>query len=149
MQDRPLQTQACRLAGSTPMGPELLSFLQRPDILAKLRDAAERGTQPAAAISSELSENFPQVVRDAAVKRKLGFFVAAILDGEGFSVARANVRLRNPLFKSAAIFRRRPEPTTTPGNLLSRLADAVTEGEAGQLVEFLIDRFPGLKKRFR
>jgi len=149
MSDRPLKTQADRIAQSSPVGRELIAFLQRPDILAKLRDAAERGTQPAAAISSELSENFPQVVRDAAVKRKLGFFVAAILDGEGFSVARANVRLRNPLFKSAAIFRKRAEPTTKPANLISRLSEALTEDEAGQLVEFLIDRFPGLKKRIR
>jgi hypothetical protein len=131
------------------MGLELLSFLRRPDVMAKLRDAAERGTQPAAAISAELSESFPSVIHDPAVKGKLGFFVAAVLDGEGFSVARANVRLRNPLFKSAAIFRRRAEQTTTPGNLLSRLADAVTEAEAQELVELLIDRFPRLKKRFR
>jgi hypothetical protein len=149
MSDRPLKTQADRIAQSSPLGRELMAFLQRPDILAKLRDAAERGTQPAAAISTELLENFPSVIRDPAVKRRVGFFVAAILDGEGFSVAQANVRLRNPLFASSAIYRKRPESPTPAGNLVSRLADALTEAEALELVELLIDRFPGLKKRFR
>jgi hypothetical protein len=149
MSVRPLKTQADRLAQSSPVGRELIAFLQRPDILAKLREAAERGTQPAAAISMELLENFPTVIRDPGLKRKVGFFVAAVLDGEGFSVAQANVRLKNPLFASAAIYRKRAEPTTTPGNLLSRLSDTFTEAEAQELVEFLIDRFPALKKRFR
>ena len=149
MSDRPLKTQADRVAQSSPMGRELNAFLQRPDILAKLRKAAERGTQPAAEISTELLENFPSVIRDPAVKRRVGFFVAAILDGEGYSVLRANVRLRNPLFKSAAIYRKRPEPSTEPGNLLSRLSDTLTEAEAQELVELLVDRFPGLKRRFR
>jgi hypothetical protein len=144
-----LKTQADRIAQSSLVGRELIAFLQRPDILAKLRDAAERGTQPAAAISSELLENFPLMIRDPAMRRRLGLFVAAILDGEGFAVSRPNVRLTNELFASGAVYRKRTEPTTKPANLISRLSDALTEDEAGQLVEFLIDRFPGLKKRFR
>src|SRR5208283_4853625 len=92
MQQRAL-TQAFRLAGSTPMGLELVSFLQRPVILSKLREAAERGTQPVAAVSKDLLANFPSVIHDPAVKRRVGFFVAAVLDGEGYSVSQANVRM--------------------------------------------------------
>jgi hypothetical protein len=148
MSDRPLKTQADRIAQSSPVGRELIAFLRRPDILAKLREAAERGTQPVSAVSKDLLANFTSVIRDPAVKRRVGFFVAAVLDGEGFNVVQANVRMKDPLFKSGAVYKKRPEPTTTPGSLLSRLADAVTEDEARQFVEFLIDRFPGLKKRF-
>jgi hypothetical protein len=152
MQRRAL-TQAYRLAGSTPMGLELISFLRRRDIVRKLRKAAERGTQPVAAVSTELMEHFPTVIHEPAVKRRVGFFVSAILDGEGFTVERTNVRLKDRLFKSAATFRKRPEPTTTPPNLTARLCgaltDALTEDEARQLVECLIARFPALKKRGR
>jgi hypothetical protein len=152
MQRRAL-TQAYRLAGSTPMGRELILFLRRADILKKLTKAAERGTQPVAAITKELLAHFPTVIHDPAVKRKVGFFVSAILDSEGFSVERANVKMKNPLFKSAAVFRKRPEPTMTPPNVIARLSaaltDALTEDEARQLVEFLIARFPALKKRGR
>ena len=135
------------------MGRELILFLRRADILKKLTKAAERGTQPVAAITKELLAHFPTVIHDPAVKRKVGFFVSAILDSEGFSVERANVKMKNPLFKSAAVFRKRPEPTTTPPNVIARLSaaltDALTEDEARQLVEFLIARFPALKKRGR
>jgi hypothetical protein len=152
MQRRAL-TQAYRLAESTPMGPELLSFLQRPDILTKLRKAAERGTQPVASISTELLAHFPSVIHDPVLKRKTGFFVSAILDGEGFAVERANVRMKNPLFKSGAVFRKRPDPKTTPPNVIARLSDALigslTEDEIRQLVESLSARFPALKKRGR
>jgi hypothetical protein len=145
-------TQAYRLAGSTPMGAELMSFLRRPNVLKVLRKAAERGTQPVAAISTELMAHFPTVIHDPTVKRRIGFFVAAVLDGEGFSVERANVKMKDPLFKSAAVFRKRPEPTTTPPNVIARLSaaltDALTEDEARQLVEFLIARFPAAADRF-
>jgi hypothetical protein len=87
------------------MGRELILFLRRADILKKLTKAAERGTQPVAAITKELLAHFPAVIHDPAVKRKVGFFVSAILDSEGFSVERANVKMKNPLFKSAAVFR--------------------------------------------
>ena len=114
-------TQAYRLAGSTPMGAELMSFLRRPNVLKVLRKAAERGTQPVAAISTELMAHFPTVIHDPTVKRRIGFFVAAVLDGEGFSVERANVKMKNPLFKSAAVFRKRPEPKSQ-GPSVERLA---------------------------
>jgi hypothetical protein len=152
MQRRAL-TQAYRLAGSTPMGRELILFLRRADILKKLKKAAERGTQPVAAISTELMAHFPTVIPDPAVKRKVGFFVSAILDSEGFSVERVNVKMKNELFRSAAVFRKRPEPKTTPLNLTARLCgaltDALAEDEARQLAECLIAKFPALKKRGR
>ena len=152
MQRRAL-TQAYRLAGSTPMGAELISFLRRRDVLAKLRKAAERGTQPVAAISPELMEHFPTVIHDPAVKRRIGFFVSAILDGEGFSVERTNVRMTNSLFKSGAIFRKRPDPKTTTPNAIARLSaalmDALTEDEIRQLVALLSARSPDQKKRGR
>ena len=149
MPQPPLKTQADRVAQSSAEGRKLFAFLQRPDILAKLLEAAERGTQPAAEISTELLQNFPSMLRDPVARRQTGFFVSALLDGEGYAVARANVRLRNPLFKSAAIYRKRPEPTTESGNLLSRLSNTLTKAEAQELVELLVDRFPGLKRRFR
>jgi ATP-dependent exoDNAse (exonuclease V) alpha subunit len=152
MQRRAL-IQAYRLAGSTPMGTELISFLRRRDIVRKLREAAERGTQPMAAISAELLVQFPTVIHDPAVRRRIGFFVSAILDGEGFGVERTNVRMKNSLFKSGAVYKKRPDPKTTPPNAFARLSaalmDALTEDEARQLVELLGTRFPALKKRGR
>lgn len=140
-------TQARRLAASTQ--PEVLAFLQRPEIIAKLKEAAAAGTQPVTAISLDLLASFPSVIRDAAMRRRVGFYIAAILDAEGFDVLEPNVRTKNPVFASGALFKKRSEATTTLTNLISRLADALTEDEARQLVEFLIARFPALKKRGR
>ena len=142
-------TQASRLAASTYLGPEVFAFLQRPEIIAKLKEAAAAGTQPVSAISLDLLASFPSVIRDAAMKRRVGFFIAAILDAEGFDVLEPNVRTKNPVFASGAIYQKRSEPTTTLTNLISRLSDAFTEDEARQFVEFLIARFPGLKKHGR
>ena len=142
-------TQARRLAASTHLGSEILAFLERPEVIAKLKEAAAAGTQPVTAISLDLLASFPSVIRDAALKRRTGFFISAILDAEGFDVLESNVRAKNPVFSSAALFKKRSEATTTLTNLLSRLAAALTEDEAQQLVECLIARFPSLKKRLR
>jgi hypothetical protein len=142
-------TQARRLAASTYLGSEIMEFLQRPEIIAKLKEAATAGTQPLTAISLELVASFPSVIRDAALKRRAGFFISAILNAEGFDVLEPNVRTKNPIFSSAALFKKRSEATTALTSLISRLAAALTEDEARQLVECLIARFPALKKRGR
>lgn len=142
-------TQARRLAASTHLGPEVLAFLQRPEIIAKLKEAAAAGTQPVTAISLDLLASFPSVIRDAAMKRRVGFFIASILDVEGFSVLQPNVRMKNPLFATGAIYKKRSEPTTTSTDLISRLSGVLTNDEARQLVEFLIEKFPNLKKGLR
>jgi len=138
--------QARRLAEATPSGHELLSFLESPAIMKKLEEAAARGIQPVGVISTELLAQFPTVVRDPTVRRRLGIFVAALLHGQGFEVERANVKLKNSLFASGAVFRKRPVPTTPTPTLISRLAGSLTLDESRELVALLSARFPGLKK---
>jgi hypothetical protein len=142
-------TQARRLAASTHLGSEVLAFLQRPEIIAKLKEAAAAGTQPVTTISLDLLASFPSVIRDAAMKRRVGFFIAAILEVEGFSVLQPNVRMKNPLFATGAIYKKCSEPTTKSTDLISRLSGVLTNDEARQLVEFLIEKFPNLKKGLR
>jgi hypothetical protein len=128
------------------MGPELFEFIQSPELMFKLKHAAARGTPPAAAISADLMAKFPSGIRDSAIKRRVGLFIAALLDAEGFSVARANVRMKDPLFATGAVYRERTPAVSESGDLISRLASAFTEEEARRLVGSLLVRFPELRK---
>lgn len=148
MTERELMTRARRLAASSPVGPELLDFLRRPEIVAKLRATAAKGTPPAAAVSADLLANFPSAIRDPALKRKVGVFIAGVLDEHGFDVARPNVRMKDPLFTTGAVYKLRAQEAA-PVDLVSRFAAALTEEEAEQMLERLLKRFPALRKLHR
>jgi hypothetical protein len=72
-------------------------------------------------------------------------YIAAALDSEGFTVAQSNVRLRDGVFYSGSVYKRRPlEPG--PDSLVARMANALTEDEANQVVKLLYAKFPRLEK---
>ncbi|GLI94681.1 hypothetical protein [Methylocystis echinoides] len=145
MRDRPLMIRARRTAASTQMGRELLEFIESPEISAKLKDAARKGEPPAGAISPDLLARFAATIREDAVKRRAGLFIAAVLDAAGFAVVRANVRIKDRVFSTASIYAPRP-PEPEPEDLITRIANSMTETEAYQIIGALTERFPSLKK---
>jgi hypothetical protein len=146
MKNRELMTRAGRVAASTPLGAELLEFLKSPQTLEKLKGAAQRGTPPAAVVSGELLARFPTIIGDAAAKRRVGLFIAAVLDAEGFSLAQSNVRIKDPLFTTGAVYRKRAEEGAGAADLESRLVSTLTEHEAQRMMRALLARFPKLNR---
>lgn len=123
----------------------MLEFLQRSDVGDRLVGAVAAGEAPLAAISSMLEEAFGDLVKEAAVRRRLGFYLTATLEKLGFEVAKANVPLRHPIFGSAALYR--PKAPAEPASLSERLAPAFSQAEAEALIKALLERFPALRTR--
>jgi hypothetical protein len=141
MSDSALVKRAKRTAASTECG-DLLAFLQRPEITRKLTAAARAGTPPAGAISGDLLATFEPAIHKPEVKRRVGLFIAAVLEEFGFRVAKANVRMKNSLFSSGAVYAERPAAGADLVDLVARLAEAFTEDEARRMVRLLLTRFP-------
>jgi hypothetical protein len=135
--------RAMRTARSTERGAEILAFLQRPEIKRKLTAAVRAGTPPAGAISADLLAQFEPVIHKPEVKRRVGQFVAAILEELGFCLAQSNVRMKDKLFTTASVYAERSWTGPDPADLVSRLAKALTEDEARRMVRLLLKRFPG------
>jgi hypothetical protein len=142
MSDSALVKRAKRTAASTERGAELLAFLQRPEITKKLTAAARAGTPPAGAISGDLLANFEPAIHKSEVKRRVGLFIAAVLEDLGFRVSQSNVRMKNSLFGSGAVYAERSAAGADPVDLVARLAEAFTEDEARRMVRLLLTRFP-------
>jgi hypothetical protein len=136
-----LVKRAKRTAASTECGAELLAFLQRPEITRKLTAAARAGTPPAGAISEDLLANFKPAIHKPEVKRRIGLFIAAVLEDLGFRVAQSNVRMKDGLFTSGACYAER-SAAADPVDLVARLAATLTEDEARRMVRLLLTRFP-------
>src|ERR1700719_422010 len=121
MLDSALVKRAKRTAASTERGAELLAFLQRPEITRKLTAAARAGTPPAGAISEDLLVYGEPAAQPSEVKRRDGWFIAAVLEDLGFRVSQSNVRMNNSLFGSAAVYAERPAAGADPVDLVERL----------------------------
>jgi hypothetical protein len=147
MSDSALVKRAKRTAASTERGAELLAFLQRPEITRKLMAAARAGTPPAGAISGDLLANFEPSIHKPEVKRRVGLFIAAVLEDRGFRVAQSNVRMKDGLFTSGACYAARTAAGADPVDLMARLAEAFTEDEARRMVRLLLTRFPEHTRR--
>ncbi len=141
--------RAKRTAASTECGAELLAFLQRPKITRKLTAAARAGTPPAGAISGDLIANFEPAIHKPEVKRRVGLFIRVIMEELGFRVLQSNVRLRDRLFSSGAVYAERSAAGTDRVDLVSRLAGTFNEAEAQRMIEALLLRFPELRRAHR
>jgi hypothetical protein len=142
MSDSALVRRAKRTAASTECGAQLLAFLQRPEIKKKLAAAARAGTPPAGAISGDLLANFEPVIHKPEVKRRVGLFIAAVLEDLGFRVAQSNVRLKDKLFTCGSCYAEHFAAPAHPVDLVARLAATLTEDEARRMVQLLLTRFP-------
>jgi len=141
MSDSALVKRAKRTAASTECGAELLAFLQRPEITRKLTAAARAGTPPAGAISGDLLANFQPAIHKPEVKRRVGLFIAAVLEDLGFRVSQSNVRLKDGLFTSGACYAER-SPVADPIDWVARVAAILSEDEACRMMSLLLTRFP-------
>lgn len=145
-----LMRRATRTAQSSPVGRAMIDFIERPDIREKLQKAAEDGIPPVMAISGDALAAFPPgMLDDQMNKRRLGLLVAATLDELGYEPARSNVRIKNPVFASGSIYRRKSSSPIPPDGLVSRLAATLTEQEAEWMIDAIIDRFPSLRNKLR
>jgi hypothetical protein len=127
--------------------PEEFEFVQRAEIREKLLARAAQGSQPIAAITDELLGAFPSIATDMSQRRRFGLYIAAVLRDEGYVVRRSNVRMRNKLFTSGAVFRR--EELSVPTDLIRRIVASLTTDEAEHALDLLISRFPNLRSRAR
>lgn len=57
-------------------------------------------------------------------------------------MAQSNVRMKDRLFSSGAVYAERPAAGADPVDLVARLAEALTEDEARRMVRLLLTRFP-------
>lgn len=145
-----LMRRATRTAASSPIGRDLVNFVGRPDIKAKLKAAAEKGIPPVMAVSDDVLANFPSGAFDDPMnKRRLGLLIAATLDELGYEQGRSNVRIKNPLFASGSTYRRKSVSATVETDLIPRLIAVLSEQEAERMIDGIIDRFPSLKNKLR
>jgi hypothetical protein len=142
--------RATRTAASSPIGRDLISFVGRPEIKAKLKQAAEENVPPVMAVSEDVLASFPPGAFDDPMnKRRLGLLIAATLDGFGYEPARSNVRIKNPLFVSGSTYRLKKASSVTETDLIPRLIAVLSEQEAERMIDGIIDRFPPLKNKLR
>ena len=98
-----------RFMEGVPKGFELLEFLSSPTGRHMLRDATDRGIPAVGGVSDALIERFGWALfRDPLVRRFVGMATRAIMDSEGFELARPIGRMRrDKLFSAGAVYRRR------------------------------------------
>ena len=146
-----LMRRATRTAASSPIGRDLVNFVGRPDIKAKLKEAAEKGIPPVMAVSDAVLASFPSGAFDDPMnKRRLGLLIAATMDELGYESGRSNVRIKkNPLFASGSTYRRKSVSATVETDLIPRLIAVLSEQEAERMIDGIIDRFPSLKNKLR
>jgi hypothetical protein len=121
-----------------------LNFLKEDKIRRTLIAAATAGDPPVAAISRSLVERVgSKDVKSAQVKQFTGLSVRAVLEEEGFEVARTGVWLGDdPVFSTGAVYRKvTPQKTTAGGSdFMDRLARTLNDDEAHRLFDILRKR---------
>ena len=140
----PSMQRAERAARSVPKGQEILNFLREDKTRRTLTAAAAAGDPPVAAISRGLVERVgPKDVKSAQVKQFTGLSVRAVLEEEGFEVARTGVWLGDdPVFSTGAVYRKVTHQKTSAGgsDLLDRLSRSLNDDEAHRLFDILRKR---------
>ena len=145
-----LMRRATRTAATSAVGRDLLAFITRPEIQAKLKEAADGDIPPIMAVSDDLLASFPaSAFEDPMNKRRLGLLISATLDELGYEPARSNVRIKNPLFASGSTYKRKTGASAATVDLLPRLISVLSEEEAERMIDGIVDRFPALKNKLR
>jgi hypothetical protein len=145
MQADNLNRRARRTAATMERGLELWKFFQEPEIAQKLIDRAEADSPSVGGVSADLMARFGDVLRDPAARRKMGVFIAATMASHGYEVAQAKVRLKDPVFTSGAVYKKRHSAAAAPAELLARIAGSLTRSEAVELIQLLKHLHPGLR----
>src|SRR4051812_34517888 len=99
-----MMRRATRTVARSPLGTDLAAFLERPEVVKKMIEAANHGVPPVTSVSGELLSEFPHIVDDAMAKRRIGMLIAAVLDQHGFVPVRSNVRIKDPIFVTGSTY---------------------------------------------
>lgn len=135
--------RAERSARAVLHGPEILQFVRKPKVRAKLVAAAETGAPPVTAISVELKTLVGAVdVKLTPIKQFAGRCVRAVLEEEGFELVETGVRVSNDaVFRTASVYERTSAlGKSDPTELLVRLIASLTDAEARKALRLLKNR---------
>lgn len=152
-----LLRRARLMLDQSPFSSEISAFFSEASTMESLLAAASSGRPPAAIISRPLLASIPHLQEDRGATRRIGLLIAGILDDAGFEPDRRRVRITDPLFTTAATYRRKPSAIHEPSleaqpqphdeHLLKRLARTFTREEAAQLIQALLNEYPDLANR--
>ena len=132
--------RAQRSARAVLHGTEILQFVQSPKTRERLVRAAELGSPPVTAISSEVQKLVGK--KDAKlppIKQYTGLCVRAVLEEEGFELVQTGVRVSNdPIFRTGSVYRRSEKQESQPASdLLGRFIQALTNEEIARALKLL------------
>lgn len=145
-----LTRRAIRTAEASPIGRDMIGFVERPDIREKLLTAADDGLPPVLAITDDALTTFPAATFDDHMnRRRLGLLVAATLDELGYEPARSNVRIKNSVFSSGSTYKKKIVAPVSSEDFVRRFVSVLTEQEADRAMDAIVDRFPKLRNKLR
>jgi hypothetical protein len=132
--------RAERSARAVRHGPKILQFIQNDKTRARLAHAAELGSPPVTAISSDLYKLVGK--KDAKlppIKQFTGLCVRAVLEEEGFELVQTGVRVSNdPIFRTGSVYQRSQKHETQPASdLLARFIQCLNNDEAARALMLL------------
>ena len=135
--------RAERSARAVRHGPEILQFIQQDKTRARLVHAAELGSPPVTAISSDLHKLVGQKdVKLPPIKQFTGLCVRAVLEEEGFELVQTGVRVSNdPIFRTGSVYQRSKKHEPQPAfDLLTRFIQSLTDEEVVYTIKLLQSR---------
>lgn len=138
-----LNQRTRRFMDGIPKGLELFEFLSSPNGRKMLRDATERGGPAVGGVSDALIERFGWALfRDPLMRRFVGMATRAIMDAEGYELARPIGRMRrDKLFSAGAVYRRRRDGDAAAlGPDIIRSLDNLTPEQAKLAIAHLRNR---------
>jgi hypothetical protein len=139
-----LQDRAKRVAAADKEAEPVLDFIN--ENWRELVNHAGGPVPPVNAISRQLGELFPELIVQKKMRQRIGLFVSSVLDEHGWELAKSDIRMADPFFKSGSIFRRTtPTSSSGLGDLFDRMARSMTETEAQDLMRALVAHHPQLK----
>lgn len=139
--------RAERSAPAITHGSQILQLVRDPKIRARLVHAAELGSPPVTAISSDLRKLIgKKATRRLApiIKQFSGLCVRGVLEEAGFQLVQRGVRIsKDPIFKTASVYRRSDKTEQPPTSLLVRFINSLTDDEIIDALTLLQSRRPG------
>jgi hypothetical protein len=119
-------------------GLEVLSYLQRPESVQALLQAAEHRLTPVTAVSQSLREQFgPATFTPPIMRQLVGLAVRAILEEHGFVLIKRGAQLPNdPIFRSGALYAKRSRGASKDVPLLKRLIDSLSIAELRWVADY-------------
>ena len=96
-----------RSEAETELGRKLWSFLNQPDIVARMETATDLGQPAVQGIEEQLLAAFGAEVLTDRIKQMIGRMVRQVMDANGFEHVTSDVRLNSVPFYKASRYRRR------------------------------------------